>query len=219
MQPQLLIRALCGITSTYPNVISFSEFRLSSGIRSKTVAKKVLLFLNKEGIGSLVSEGIQFSINDRVKLALLAVEMGCDMEQTSAILQWRDFECLTSKILDSLGYSVKSNVRFTNPRLEIDVLGIDSKFAVAVDCKHWKHNNRSAISQCAKKQQYRTQVLLDSTRDKILSAVPVLVTLYHSNIYFVCGIPIVPIYKFKLFVEELPSYISDITVIRQQCTE
>jgi hypothetical protein len=39
--------------------------------------------------------------------------------------------------------------------MEIDVVGINSKFAIAADCKHWKHGSLSIL--CMQKNKWRGQ--------------------------------------------------------------
>jgi hypothetical protein len=130
--------------------------------------------------------------------------MGCDIELISKRIDWRDFECLTSHILNSLGYDIKCNLRLTKPRIELDVVGINANFAIVIDCKHWNYNNLSALSKFAKKQKDRTKILLNKN-EELDCAVPVLVTLHSLNVHYFYGVPIVPISKFKLFVIELDS--------------
>jgi hypothetical protein len=74
-----------------------------------------------------------------------------------------------------------------------------------IDCKHWNYNNASALSRFAKKQENRTEILLN--KDEGLDrALPVLVTLHSSIVQYSDGVPIVPISKFKLFVLDLDGY-------------
>jgi hypothetical protein len=190
-------------------------FQSKSGISGKTVARQVLSFLGKFGIGSFVSGGVKFSNTDRLRAALFAIEMGCDIELISKRIDWRDFEYLTSHILNSLGYHIKSNLRLIKPRIQLDVVGINQNFAIVIDCKHWNYNNLSALSRFAKKQENRTKILLNKD-EQLHYAVPVLVTLHSSNVLYFDGVPIVPISKFKLFVVDLDSYEGSIRFVNRQ---
>jgi hypothetical protein len=214
MQTQLLVRALSAIP-TSPTIISLEVFQSKSGISGKTVARQVLYFLGKFGIGSFASGGVRFSNTDRLKAALVAIEMGCDIELISKRIDWRDFECLTAHILDSLGYHIKSNLRLVKPRIELDVVGIKANFAIMVDCKHWNYNNASALSRFAKKQENRTKILLNKD-ERLHRALPVLVTLHSSNVHYCDGVPIVPISKFKLFVIDLDGYEDTVRLVNRQ---
>jgi hypothetical protein len=141
LQSELLARALSGISSE----TTAEEFRSRANILSKPIAENVLDFLNNNGIGTSSGSKILFSNADKLKIAILAIKMGCDIEQISKKLTWRDFEALTSKILKLSGYKTAIHVIFSKPRMEIDVVGINSKFAIAVDCKHWKHGSLSIL--------------------------------------------------------------------------
>jgi hypothetical protein len=185
---------------------------LRSGIISKTVAKNVLEFLAISGIGSNLPTGIKFSESDRLKAALMFLKMGCDEENISKMLNWKDFELLSSELLRTVGYVTKTNIYFTKPRMEIDVIGIKSGFAIIADCKHWKYNSISSTSRCARKQAQRTEFLLRRVND-ISSAVPIILTLHDVNINFIEGIPIVPISKFKSFINDVHCYFDEILVI------
>jgi hypothetical protein len=100
MRSELLARALSGISSE----TTAEEFRIRTNILSKPIAENVLDFLNNNGIGTSSGSKILFSNADRLKIAILAIKMGCDIEQISKKLTWRDFEALTSKILKLSGY-------------------------------------------------------------------------------------------------------------------
>ena len=137
MHPELLARAISGVSSE----TTAELFRIRARIVSEPVAERVLDFLSNNGIGTASGSKILFSKEDRLKIAILALRMGCHIEQISMQLNWKDFEALTSKILGLSGYKTAIHVFFSKPRMEIDVVGINSKFAIAVDCKHWKHGS------------------------------------------------------------------------------
>jgi hypothetical protein len=129
-------------------------------IFNESVAKDVLDFLKDHGIGSESNDIIMFCEADRLKTGVIVLQMGADIEMISNALSWRDFEALTLKMLHSLGYVTETNIRLTKPHREIDVLGVNSRFAIVVDCKHCKRSNLSLLSMYAKKQVQRTELLL-----------------------------------------------------------
>lgn len=209
MHAELLARAISGIS---PNT-TFDEFRSSSGIVSESVAKDVLQFLNIHSIGSVSPNVILFSESDRLKTAIVALSMGYDIERISKKLNWKDFETLASDVLHLLGYVTETNVRFTKPRTEIDVIGVNSKFAIVADCKHWKRTNISLMRSYVKKQVKRTELLLNYRRNNnITSAVPILLTLHCERVQMIDKTPIVPISKFKSFVQDVQNHLPDIHV-------
>jgi hypothetical protein len=112
MHSELLARALIGIS---PETTA-EEFRIRAGIKSKPIAENVLDFLSNNGIGTSSGTKILFSNADKLKIAILAVKVGCDIEQISKILTWKDFEDLTSKILRLSGYKTATHVTFCTKR-------------------------------------------------------------------------------------------------------
>jgi hypothetical protein len=208
MYAELLARSLAAIQSE----TTLDQFQALSGIASKSVAVKVLDFLQSNGIGSISKRKIIFASTDRLQAAALALQLGSDAEEISKHLSWKDFEKLASHILVSLGYQSKTNLRFKKPRMEIDVVGINSGFAIVIDCKHWKRSNLSSISNYSSKQLARAERLIEQDR-RIVEAVPVILTLHSESVRFVNGVPVVPIFQFKAFVMDVKGFLTEICVI------
>lgn len=208
MRPELLVQAIVAIEPE----TNLAKFQETAGIASRSVAKSILDFLWSNDIGSISKQAVAFKDSDRLKAAAIALQMGCDAEQVSKHLSWQDFEKLTSQVLVSFGYKTQTNLRFSKPRMEIDVVGVNSGFAIVVDCKHWKRNNLSSISNYSRKQAARAERLIQHDK-KISQAVPVILTLHAESVRFVSGIPIVPIFRFKSFVMDVKSFLPEIYVI------
>jgi hypothetical protein len=215
LHPVLLARALPAIIA---QEITLEEFQAKSGIGSRTTAKDVLNYMINYGIGTPTFRyRYIFTKADRMKLSLLALQKGCDIENISRSLSWKDFEALTSEILVLNGYSTKTNVYFSKPRrMQIDVIGANNNLAIVADCKHWKRYSLSSISSYAEQQTQRAQILCRA-RKRILSnishAIPTILTLYSMDVKLIDGVPIVPISKFKSFIEDVSLYLSDIRVV------
>ena len=162
-------------------------------------ARDVLHYLHLRGVGSISNEVITFFPSDRLKTALMALQYGCDIERVST---WRDFEAFTVEVLKRFGYKTHLSVRFRKPRCEIDVIGIDSRHAIVIDCKHWKRSDISSIYKYAKKQLIRTQHLLESKTTTTTSAMPALLTLHSEKVKFVNKVPVIPINALASFLCE-----------------
>jgi restriction endonuclease len=204
LHPSLLLKALDAIEPE----TTIERFKKISGISSKSVAKSVLAFLSSNGIGSSTRTTITFSQHDRLSVAILAIRSGCDIEEVSERLSWKDFEKLASKVLLSFGYRTQTNVQLTKPRMEIDVVGTCSEFAIAVDCKHWKNNSLSSIARFSEKQITRAKRLIK--RDGISEVVPVIMTLHDGVVRIVGGVPVVPVQKFRSFVMDVKSFLPEL---------
>lgn len=207
MHPNLLVKALAAIEPE----TNLQKFQAASGIASMSVAKSVTDFLASNGIGVISKGTIKFSGPDRLYAAVLALQLGCDMEQVSGQLSWKDFEKLSSQVLASFGYQIQTNVRLTKPRMEIDVVGISLGLAIAVDCKHWGRCNQSLIAAFSEKQAARVERLIKHNR-RISQAVPVIVTLHAESARFIGGIPVVPVHKFNSFVMDIKGFLPEIYV-------
>jgi hypothetical protein len=215
VHPILLTRALPAIL---PQEITLEEFQAKSGIVSWNTAKDVLDYMISYEIGIPTSRyRYIFTKADRMKLSLLALQKGCDIESISRSLSWKDFEALTSEILVLNGYSTKTNVHFSIPRrMQIDVIGANNNLAIVADCKHWKRYSLSSISAYVEKQIRRTKILCRARkriRYNISQAIPIILTLYSMDVKLIDGVPIVPISKFKSFIEDVSLYLSEIRVI------
>ena len=217
MHRVLLAKAVRAVS---PQEITLEEFQYKSGIVSRTTAKDVLEYIVNNGIGSSTSNRSQylFSKADKMKLAMLALQRGCDIESISKSVSWKDFEALASEILSLCGYLTRTNIRLSKPsRIEIDVIGVSQKLAIVADCKHWRRYSISSISSYAEKQTQRTKILFKAKgRTKqgyIARAIPIILTLYSMDVEFIDGVPIVPISKFKSFIEDVSVHLSEILVI------
>ena len=209
MHVELLARSLAAIQ---PHT-TLDRFQTLSGIASRSVAIRVLDFLQSNGIGNISNKEITFASTDRLRVAALALQRGSDVEQLSKYLSWKDFEKLASQVLISLGYQTKTNFIFKKPRMEIDVIGVNSGFAIVVDCKHWRRSNLSSISNYSYKQVTRTERLIDQDK-RIVQAIPVILTLHSESVRFVNGVPVVPIFQFRAFVLDVKGFLSEICVIK-----
>jgi hypothetical protein len=213
----LLAKAVRAVS---PQEITLEEFQSKSGIVSRTTAKDVLEYIVNNGIGNSTSNRSRylFSKADKMKLAMLALQRGCDIESISKSVSWKDFEALASEILSLCGYLTMTNIRLSKPsRIEIDVIGVNQKLAIVADCKHWRRYRISSISSYAEKQTQRTKILFKAKgKDKqgyIARAIPIILTLYSTDVEFIDGVPIVPISKFRSFIEDVSLHLSEILVI------
>jgi hypothetical protein len=211
MHPDLLVKVLAAIEPEM--IMSFDRFQAASGISSRSVARSILDFLAANNVGSMSKSTIKFSASDRLRVAVLALQMSHDIEHISRYLSWRDFEKLASEVLSSFGYHTRTNVILVKPRMEIDVVGtsIDG-FTIAVDCKHWKRsNNLSSLSNFSQKQAARAERLLKHDRT-ISQVVPVILTLHAESVRFVGGVPLVPIHRFRSFVMDVKGFLPEVYV-------
>ena len=210
INPNLLLNLLSGIKT---RKMSKKEIKLASGIQSDKVFSEVISFLQSHDIDIIEKNNfICFSQSDKIKIAILAIKSGGDILSCSKNLTWRDFESFVSVLLSMFGYNVKSNVYLTKPRVQLDVIGIENNFAITIDCKHWKYNNKTALSEYADKQIYRTRLFLNKNV-KIKSALPVIVTLFPVAYMTARGVPIVSITTLESFLDNFHSYENNFALV------
>jgi hypothetical protein len=195
-----------------PNNLTLDRFQKLCEITSKATTREVVDYLVNHGIGQLSGSTVVFSCKDKLETILLAMDKGCDTERLSKKIQWKDFELFTSKLIESAGYSFERNVVLTKPRIEIDVIGLYQKIALLIDCKHWMKIHSFNITKFSSNQIRRAEIFLEKRKD-IESAIPIIVTLYECNCNFFNRVPIVPISKFKEFLQNFPFYLDRMHLI------
>ena len=195
MNPKLVVK---GINGVIEGGVSVTDFSIICELDEIT-AKELLYTLVQNGIGTLNDELVHFNVpNDRLQIALFAINLGAIIEDVSEYLDWKDFESLTGLILEEKDFDVTKNLILTKPRMEIDVIGRKMEIALLIDCKHWKNMSKSALDEIVKKQIERVKRYVS---DENISALPVIVTL-HQEIQFIDNVPIVPIMKLSSFLDE-----------------
>ena len=213
MNLQTLVRGIKGII---PGGISLKDFSVVTQTDEET-AKKILDNFLQNGIGRYDDRSFYFDENDRLKTGLLVISMGAPIDEISSLLEWKDFESLTSEILNSNGFETTRNLILKKPRMEIDVVGVKSGVAILVDCKHWKRTNQSGIEKAVKKQIERTKHYLKN--EKVHAAIPAIVTLYQGEVRFVDKVPIIPIFQLGSFCAELYGNLDELNTLEHSKKE
>ena len=209
MNVNLLIKGINGII---PDGVSIKDFAVITRM-DENKAKEILDILIQNEIGEINGELINFEDGDKLKAAIFAINNGATIEKVSQYIDWKDFEGLVAKILDSKNFDVSQNFRMKNPTMEIDVIGMRFGIAILIDCKHWKRMSHSTLEVIVRKQIERVKHYVSSTNDVI--AVPVIVTLYQEETGFINKVPIVPILKFSSFIDDFYGRLDEIKTIEK----
>ena len=202
-----MLKALSGII---PGGISVQDFSAITKTDSKE-SFTILETFSKKGIGTKQEDKYYFEDSDRLKTAIMLIENGFPLDEVAIVLTWKDFEGLTAEILKEKNFAIIKNLILTKPRMEIDVIGIRLGVAMLIDCKHWKRNSTSALTETVRKQVERTKHYISKTPGAI--AVPVIVTLFQDKIDFIDRVPIVPIFQFSSFVDEFYGNLEEMKII------
>ncbi|MDC8437573.1 MAG: hypothetical protein LV468_01055 [Candidatus Nitrosotenuis sp.] len=178
----------------------------------QNVARRMLDELAKNEIGTFDGDVMEFSDGDRLKVAMMMIQRGAQVDEVAQHLSWQDFEGLAAQILEMKDFAVIRNHIMTKPRMEIDVIGIKLGVAMLIDCKHWKRHN--SLDDVVQKQIERTKQYVARTSGAI--AAPVIVTLYQDKMSFINKVPIVPIFQFSSFIDEFYGNLEDIETIEKE---
>ena len=194
--------------------IPFSEFpRIPIALET---AQPLLLKLDEEGLLKLTDDAIEVGREQRVNLALYALAAHSDPERVAKLLGWDEFEELAYAIFKGNDYRVARNRRLKHgaKRFQIDLVAVKDPLVLCVDCKHWRYGyspsraRAAALGQVARAEAVAdmlSHLTLDaSTAARSLYVLPVILTLMDVPFRFIDRVPIVPIYRLKSFLDDLP---------------
>jgi len=208
---ELLVRSLVAM----PNNLSVTEFQKLCEITSRTTAKELLRYLVDSGIGKISGDSVIFTQSDKLNAIILALRKGVDTQELSKKIRWQDFEIFASILIDSSGYPFERNVVLSKPRVQIDVIGFYQKIALLIDCKHWMKIYDFNIAKFSFSQIRRAKIFLDK-REEMDAAIPIILTLHENGCNFFEKVPIVPISKFREFLQNFPLYLDRLYLIQRE---
>jgi len=180
----------------------------------KNTARRMLQEMSRNTIGKFDGQTAEFEDGDKLKATVLALQKGAQIDEAAEHLDWKDFEGLAATVLEMMDFATIRNLVLTNPRMEIDVVGIKLGVAMLIDCKHWKRHSQSALQEAVRKQVERTRHYVAKTDGAV--AAPVIVTLYQDKVSFIDKVPIVPIFQLAAFVEEFYGNLGDLKTIGKE---
>lgn len=181
--------------------------------------------LQESALIRLKGKVLEVSPDQRVKIALRALELNADFVRVGRLLQWKEFENITTTAFEAYNYSVKMNFRFkakSGKRWEIDLLAWKQPTIATVDCKRWERNwTRTAIiklvNQHVEKTKDFTDILSDSHTKidlcawKHATVIPIVLSLLPSPLKYHDNTPIVSVLQLQSFLNELPAHVNSLT--------
>lgn len=210
MNQKIWLDALDGIIS---GGVSVEDFAVVINA-DKNTARRMLQEMSQNTIGKFDGQTAEFEDGDKLKFTILALQKGVQIDEAAEHLDWKDFEGLAATVLEMMDFATIRNLILTNPRMEIDVVGIKLGVAMLIDCKHWKRHSQSALQEAVRKQVERTRHYVAKTDGAV--AAPVIVTLYQDKVSFIDKVPIVPIFQLAAFVEEFYGNLGEIKTIGKE---
>ncbi len=157
-------------------------------------------------MGIELQPGLDGSPPDQALAAVALVRSGMTPEAIGGALTWREFEGFCANVLKACGYDVRTNIVVTKPRRQIDILAESRTLALSVDCKHWgKAFYGSTLERVASNQIERTQVLRAKKQMRV-PVLPMILTLLDSPVRSAIGVPIVPIFTLRDFLNTVSRF-------------
>lgn len=218
------------LTKTGP--IDYSLVSKGARIPAQT-AENLLKKLADKALIKWKGKILEASPDQRVKIAVQAIKFGADFEHTCRLLEWKEFESITTTAFEAYNYDVIRNFRFKgqNGKLwEIDLLACKQPIIASVDCKRWKHNwTRAPIIKTVEQHVERTKAftnILPNIYTKIklgkwnqATVIPLVLSILPSHFKFHRKTPIVPVLQLQSFLNELPAHIGSLTHFSQKLTK
>jgi len=195
------------------------------------VANNVLRGLREIGLIEYGNEQIELSSNQRVKVAIHALNHGTDIERVCKVLEWKEFENFAATAFEANNFAVKRNFRFkaSGRRWEIDVVAFSEPIVVCVDCKRWRRGwGNSAITKVAAAQAQRTEALAKAPHPlqrkigldgwKQVTLFPVIISLFPGPVKFYSKVPVVPILQLQNFLDEFQGHMNELAHFQAKLT-
>jgi len=208
-------------------IIAVLEQRKTDPALRETISKSARIPLDAtvELLGKMQSSGlvnlkgdiVETNSDQRLALAIRAVELGVDIENISSCLRWQEFERIAFIVLTRNYYTVKKNVRFKRAgrKWEMDLVACKRPIVLCIDCKHWRYGLYPArLKHAVKDQIDRTSALAQSLPNpkmrfdlstwKEAMFIPAVLSLLASRLKVCQNVPVVPILQLQDFLMQLP---------------
>lgn len=182
--------------------------------------------LKRENLIEYDGDYLSASQEQRMKLAIKAVNWGANPKTVCKPLDWDEFEDFAEFSLKAGGYRTFKHFRFKSVkrRYEIDIIAVKQPFILSIDCKHWKRSwQRVATSKIVASQVDRTNAFYLSLSQCVtklhveawnqIIIVPLIVTLSETPFKICEGTPVVPITSLQDFLNGPYLYDDSITKI------
>ena len=193
------------------------EVRIPSEVVCQVLDRNV-----QSGLIHLSGSRISVTSEQRLRIAIKALDLGADIERICKYLGWEEFEDISTLAFEVNGFVVKKHFRFScdERRYEIDLLALKRPFVICADCKQWRRGWMGLPSRkAAEKQVQRTKSLAENSLgmlkkigiEKWSSAcfIPLIISLFPSESAFCKNVPIVPIIQLRSFIQDMLAYVDE----------
>lgn len=181
----------------------------------------------RSGLVQLDEDLVTVNAEQRLIVAIRAVELGADIERVCKFLTWAEFEDISVLAFEANNYKVKKHFRFSRSgrRWEIDILAVKRPIVACADCKQWHRGWRGSASRKAAEEQIeRTKVLAEAATSMAEKTgvkgwghavfLPIILSLMPGAQRFHKRTPIVPVLQLRDFLQQMPAYLQKIKHFR-----
>jgi len=224
MKSTILCTAL--LRETRKNLTCHISEVVASSKMCRSLVEESLLKLREQGAVALSGQQIRVSLEQRLRIAELAIAVGADPERIARELRWQEFEALADLVLARDGFATMNHFVFKDSgrRFEIDVIAAREPMVLCVDCKHWHHGwAPSKIAAAARNQLLRVLRLSQAfpVRGRKLwtgswrsvRLLPAVLALADVSPKLIDGVPIVSALRFKSFLSEINPWVDELRFI------
>jgi len=214
------------LRETRKNLTCQTSQVVASSKISRSLMQESLLRLRERGVVALAGEEIQVSLEQRLRIAELAIAIGADPERIARELRWQEFEAFADQVLARDGFATLNHFVFKDSgrRFEIDVVAAKEPIVLCVDCKHWHHGwAPSKIAAAARNQLLRVLRLskafpvggrkLPTGSWRSVRLLPAVLTLADVSPKLIDGVPIVSALRFRSFLSEINPWVDELRFV------
>jgi hypothetical protein len=133
---KLFIKVLLRETQNGP--VKIEKLKESLQITNESFTNMLNTLVNKNEL--MLDNGfVELNREQRLSLAVKAIEIGADAKSISESLGWLEFEELAAYVFEVNGFNTYRRFRFNaeGRRWELDVLASQYPYIVCAECKHW----------------------------------------------------------------------------------
>ena len=191
-----------------------TDLRIPSRLHQKLLQK-----LQKDDLIYVRDGLVETDKQQRVRLAIRAIQLGADIERVSSFLHWKEFEDMAAVAFERNEFRVKRTLRFKScgRRWEIDVVALKKPIVVCIDCKHWHRGLRpSTMKKIVAEQLTRVSALAKLLPDPSIRVecaswdrvklIPAVLSLTICEFRFCDNVPIIPVLQLQNFIGQLPAF-------------
>lgn len=221
-------RVLCAIVlrETRQNLVCQTSEVVASSKMCRSLVEEFLGKLREAGAIALSGGEIQVNLEQRLRIAELAVASGADPETVARELRWQEFEAFADQILVVDRFATLRHFIFKTlgRRFEIDVVASKEPLVLCVDCKHWHHGwARSRIAAAVGNQMLRVLYLSQALQVygrrlpiatwRSVRFLPIVLTLADVSPKLIDGVPIVSAFRFRSFLSEINPWLDELRFV------